>query len=435
MEEQNYNGCYGAKSSGKEIQAWVKELCEDNFEKEKLNQKRWAGNVWGLAGMSKTAMIEEFRNIPVTYNDKQYAGFEVISIPMAQIEEMGDVLGCPEDFVEMEREINVSNSEDKTILTKEKKYVLVQDAVLKSHKEKGWDFTEDSRLITKNCPPEWVPTEEKPGIILFDDGNRASVRILKGLMQLVQDYKTISWSIPKGWTIMFTGNPDQQDYLVATQDSAMITRQRHITMIPKIEEWAEWAIENGVDSRGVDFLLKYPEMIYSGERTNLRTLTEFFFCLKRHKNLIAGNVNNQKAYRDGMALLDEEVVRSFFLFATRDMQLVIDPIIILDKYDSKLDETIDKLLDVDGKGEERIDILSVSAQRLYAYMVSSAYDTQKMSTEDYQKNIKNFQKFITRIPDALGYSILKKVNSVMKIKEFVLKNEKIRKMIEESLRL
>ena len=54
----------------------------------------------------------------------------------------------------------------------------------------------------------WVPKEEKPGIILFDDGNRASPRILKGMMQLIQDYRTISWSIPDGWTILFfTGNP------------------------------------------------------------------------------------------------------------------------------------------------------------------------------------------------------------------------------------
>ena len=60
-------------------------------------------------------------------------------------------------------------------------------------------------------------------------------------MQLVQDYKTIGWEIPAGWTILFTGNPDRQNYLVTTVDDAIITRQRHITMKPDAKEWAKWA--------------------------------------------------------------------------------------------------------------------------------------------------------------------------------------------------
>jgi len=434
-EEQfgpNYEGCYGAKCSGNQIIDWITTLCSDNFDKDENGQKRWAGSIWGMSGLSKTAVVESFANRPVNYKGKQYDGYEVISIPVAQVEEMGDILGVPEDFIEMEKD-------------GKKQFVLVEAVVLQSMRDKGWDFVDNAKPITRNCPPDWVPTSEKPGIILFDDGNRASIRILKGMMQLVQDYKTISWSIPKGWTIIFTGNPDQQDFIVATQDKAMITRQRHITMVPDIKEWAVWAESNGVDARGINFLMKYPEQIYAGERTNLRTLTEFFYCLKRHKDLIVQDaegkkMNNTDVYRDGMACIDENVVTDFFIFATRDMNLVIEPEKILNDYDGKRDgEAIPELLDklINKGSEPRVDILSVTVERLFAYMISDNYKVNELDATTLTLHKSNFQKLLLNpnVPQGLSYSLMRRVNAYEKIKNYLQGNKGLVKMITAALRL
>ena len=48
---------------------------------------------------------------------------------------------------------------------------------------------------TVYMPPDWVPKEddEGPGILLLDDLNRADDRILRGLMQLIQEFEMFSW--------------------------------------------------------------------------------------------------------------------------------------------------------------------------------------------------------------------------------------------------
>lgn len=79
-------------------------------------------------------------------------------------------------------------------------------------------------------------------------------------MQLVQDYRTISWRIPRGWTIVFTGNPDNRYNQVTTMDTAQLTRMKHITLEVDAKEWAIWAQENKIDKRGINFVLRYPEM-------------------------------------------------------------------------------------------------------------------------------------------------------------------------------
>ena len=55
----------------------------------------------------------------------------------------------------------------------------------------------------------------------------------------------------------------------------MITRMMHISMQFEVRAWAKWAANTGVDSRGISFVLLYPEIV-SGERTTPRTLVQFF---------------------------------------------------------------------------------------------------------------------------------------------------------------
>ncbi len=58
-------------------------------------------------------------------------------------------------------------------------------------------------------------------------------------------------------------------------DDAMLTRMLHLTMVFDAKAWAFWASREGVDPRGIAFVLNYPETV-TGKRTTPRTLTQFF---------------------------------------------------------------------------------------------------------------------------------------------------------------
>ena len=166
-------GCYGPKLKSSEVKQWLIDSIHENLKRK---EGRFTLNLWGPPGVGKTSLVKFLENEKVEFDGKEFDGLKIVDIPIAQVEEMGDILGLPETFIEMER-----GSGDKKWFMKS----FVDDMM-----KAGWVPT-DRMPVTRYAPPSWVPTEECPGIILFDDGNRASQRIMKGIMQLVQDYRTI----------------------------------------------------------------------------------------------------------------------------------------------------------------------------------------------------------------------------------------------------
>lgn len=377
--EDALKGCYGSRATPVTVKQWLIDNIMDNIERDVPITL----NVMGAPGTSKTALVKSLATTPIDWNGKHYDGFEIIDIPIAQVEEMGDVTGFPEVFVEME-------------YIKEKRWVLksLVDDMLKQ----GWKPT-NSRPVTQYAPPSWVPTEEKPGVLLFDDGNRASQRILKGLMQLVQDYRTISWSLPKGWTIVFTGNPDNRFNQVTSMDTAQLSRMKFITLMPDAIEWSVWAENNGIDKRLISFILRYPEMMIGAERTNPRSLAEFGRTLKRFPSLDGDNY--KKCLIEAYASLDNTTVETMMVFFQRSAELVIEPKDILEDYEKNAKNQLHKLM---SKSEPRIDIVNVINDRLYAYLVSDNYKFD-------EKHVANIQSWILdeNLPKDTAYAFVRRL--------------------------
>ena len=128
---------------------------------------------------------------------------------------------------------------------------------------------------THFSPPEWVPADEGPGILLIDDVNRADMRILRGIMQLLQQFRMISWALPDKWQIVLTANPDAGDYAVTPMDEAMLNRMMHITLEFEAGAWGEWALQRDIDGRFVQFVLTFPKLINDRQCTP-RSLVRFY---------------------------------------------------------------------------------------------------------------------------------------------------------------
>ena len=104
--------------------------------------------VWGTHGLGKTELVKSFAIS---------RGWHFAYCAPAQFEEMGDFHGIP----------------------------TVHDPTP--------DQPNSGDEYTVFAPPEWVPTAKGPGILLLDDINRADDRILRGIMQLLQNFEMFSW--------------------------------------------------------------------------------------------------------------------------------------------------------------------------------------------------------------------------------------------------
>lgn len=385
--ERTHKGCYGSVVNYERLQKFLNTNFHMNQLAEKQDLPRFAQCVWGHAGIGKTSIVKQLASQPVEWDGKKYDGYDVRDVPIAQFEEMGDLHGIPMDSILMRK-------------GEEEQWVPQREQTIINFKEDGWAVDSSVQPRTVMAPPDWVPLREGPSILLLDDWNRASIRIIKGIMQLLQNYGMVSWSLPKGCNIVLTGNPDEQEYLVTTIDNAILTRIKHITLDGDAKEWAVWATAEELDPRGISFILYDPDVLLgSGAgRTNPRTLSELFRYTKFVDDIEA---SKEEVADQANGLVDEETVASFITFCVRDMEDVIDPMEILDG-DKTVSKRIEKLMK---RKEPRTDILGVVCNRLYAAMVQP-------STEQSKQRIKAFQEFITMdaIPEDLRHVVCRRLS-------------------------
>jgi hypothetical protein len=241
----------GASVNAQQLEAFLHLIIADN---RRMQQSGLPGTplcIWGSHGIGKTEIVRSFARA------NQY---QLAYLAPAQIEEMGDLTGMP-----------VTTAEGKTVF----------------------------------YPPSWVPDTPGPGILLIDDVNRADQRILKGIMQLLQDGALISWALPADWHIILTANPDDGQYDVTRMDDALLSRMMHITLSFNVAHWISWAETQKLDPRCIHFVLNHPAC-FGGKRTNARSLTRLFHAIAP---IAAVDEQLDIIYQLAAASVDEETVQ------------------------------------------------------------------------------------------------------------------------------
>lgn len=116
--------------------------------------------------------------------------------------------------------------------------------------------------------PPWLPTDDDPpGVLFIDEINRAPVQVLAGLMEPLGE-GTIAqsgWKLPSGWNIVAAANPSEMGYEVHEIDEAMVDRLLHYAPGWDAPAWASWAARSGIDRSIIDFALRNPQVVSSGE--------------------------------------------------------------------------------------------------------------------------------------------------------------------------
>ena len=343
MQNNNYI-FYGLEANSMEVGSFVEHIIQANLVSEEETGEKTPICIWGTHGIGKTALVKQIAE----RNDYQWA-----YIAPAQFEEMGDLIGMP------------TREGDKTAFLQ----------------------------------PEWVPTNEGPGILLIDDVNRADDRILRGIMQLLQNFELISWRLPEKWQIVLTANPDGGDYSVTPMDDAMLTRMMHITMKFDPKSWAIWAEQNQIDTRGINFVLTYPE-IAEGNRTTPRSLVQFFKSIQSIPDLKKELPLVQML---ASSCLDEETVTAFVAFVQQNLAELITPEEILKakSFETQVEIPIKQVVHQD---VFRVDIMATLCTRLANFLMIN----KAKPTAEGLENIKSFIK-MDFVPNDLRLSLLQDI--------------------------
>lgn len=109
----------------------------------------------------------------------------------------------------------------------------------------------------------------------------------QAIMELICTGKYISWKLPKNTTLCLSSNPDDGSYMVTSLDEAQLSRLISFNIKFDLNNWAYWAESAGLDSRGQNFLLSYPEILESKDgvnKANARSYTMFINAISGIKD-------------------------------------------------------------------------------------------------------------------------------------------------------
>ena len=379
-----------------ELEGFVNHIITNNRYLQENGKKPVAVEVVGESGIGKTTSIMDMA---------QAHKLDFVKLNLAQIEELGDLVGFPVRQFQMYKEkqvaaktkdINYTRGQatddllklaNQTTTTK-KVGQWVDEMAVSDYLKSGWKMAGKNRM--SYCAPEWIADKKAGGILLLDDWNRADTRFIQAVMELVDRQTYISWTLPQDWHIILTANPDNGDYMVNSVDSAQKTRYITANLKFDIDVWARWAESEGIDNRCINFLLMHPELVT--QETNARSISTFFNAISSIENF---EKDLSLIQMIGEGSVGEEFASMFTIFINNKLDKLITPKDLLTHADDSY--ILGELGTCVGKGDDyRADIASALATRLANYSVVYSKENTvsqkitdrliKLCTKDYFSN-------------------------------------------------
>lgn len=323
--------------NAKELKEFLNHIIENNRFLQEQNKTPVSIEVVGESGIGKTSAIVQLA---------KELDFNFVKLNLSQIEEIGDLVGFPIRQFEIQR-------------NEESNKIWVDENVLDEKFKQGYYTTGLNRM--SYCPPEWISGKEKGGILLLDDWNRADMRFIQAVMELIDRQQYISWSLPKDWHIILTANPDNGDYLVSSIDNAQKTRFITVQLKFDTECWAKWAEESQIDGRCINFLLLHPELVTKD--VNSRSVSMFF-----------NSISSIKSFDDSLPLIQmvgegsvgPEFSSMFTMFINNKLDKMISPQHVIEQDEKYVLNTLKSIV---GKDDNyRADLASTLSTRIVNYL-------------------------------------------------------------------
>jgi len=189
---------------------------------------------------------------------------------------------------------------------------------------------------------------------------------------LISTQSYMSWSLPKGSTIILTSNPDDGMYNVSDQDPAQQSRMLNVHVKFDAKIWANWAEKAKLDGRGINFVLMHPDIVGKDKRINARSITLFLNSIRTIPNFEA-NLDLIQCLAEGS--LGTTAATMFASFIHNKLDKMITPQELLDTtvpFD-KIKEQLDTLIN----GEKyRGDIANAIVTRLTNHVIHNVKSSE-----------------------------------------------------------
>ena len=362
-----------------EIKATLSHIIQTNIALQAQGKTPIAASISGPAGLGKTSVIEQ---VATENNIKHF-----VTLNMSQIDEIGDITGFPiKEY----------------LMKKDGKGIYIDEKVVDSYVAKGYELTNNSRMSF--AKPAWLAGKNESLILNLDDWSRAQPRFLQAIMQIIQKQEFISWKLPKGSHIIMSENPADGTYDVTDVDDAFRSRFLTFNMKFEVEVWAEWAVQNNIDQRAINFLLLHPEIVDNkNPRVNPRSLVLFFDTISTIKDFEKDLALIQII---GESAIGPEVTTLFTSFINNKLDRIISPKEIFDTT-KEFNKVKAEIVDLVGAGTKyRGDLAYVITTRLINYL------NFEMQPNDITKEmVKRTEELV--LSECLGsdlrYVIVKKV--------------------------
>ena len=408
-----------------ELKGFVNHIITNNRYLQEAGKNSVSVEVVGESGIGKTSTIVELA---------QDNNLKFVKLNLAQIEELGDLVGFPVRQFQMYKEKQVpakkiddisytaaqraaASSDLANLKTTTKKVGMwVDELAVQEYLKNGYKMTGKNRM--SYCAPEWIADAKAGGILLLDDWNRADTRFIQAVMELIDRQSYISWTLPKDWHIILTANPDNGDYMVNSVDSAQKTRYVTANLKFDVNVWAQWAEGAGIDTRCINFLLLHPELVT--QETNARSITTFFNAISSFDSF---EDNLSMIQMIGEGSVGDAFASMFTTFINNKLDKLVTPKDLLTHESEQY--ILNELRSCIGKDDTyRADIASTLATRLGNFSVVYSQDNtinQKVTdrlkalcTKDYFTN--DLKYLIVR---TIFNGNKKKFNKLMMIPEIV----------------
>ena len=408
-----------------ELKGFVNHIITNNRYLQEAGKNSVSVEVVGESGIGKTSTIVELA---------QDNNLKFVKLNLAQIEELGDLVGFPVRQFQMYKEKQVptkkiddisytaaqraaASSDLANLKTTTKKVGMwVDELAVQEYLKNGYKMTGKNRM--SYCAPEWIADAKAGGILLLDDWNRADTRFIQAVMELIDRQSYISWTLPKDWHIILTANPDNGDYMVNSVDSAQKTRYVTANLKFDVNVWAQWAEGAGIDTRCINFLLLHPELVT--QETNARSITTFFNAISSFDSF---EENLSMIQMIGEGSVGDTFASMFTTFINNKLDKLVTPKDLLTHDNEQY--ILGELRSCIGKDDTyRADIASTLATRLGNYSVVHSKDntiTQKLTdrlialcTKDYFTN--DLKYLIVR---TIFNGNKKKFNKLMMVPEII----------------
>ncbi len=114
------------------------------------------------------------------------------------------------------------------------------------------------------APASFLPDGSiKEGILFLDELNTAAPMVQASAYQLILDRKIGEYTLPDGWSIVAAGNRESDRGVVFRMASPLANRFVHLDMEVSLEDWQEWAKNNGIDQTIIAFSSYRPDALFT----------------------------------------------------------------------------------------------------------------------------------------------------------------------------